>query len=219
MPHPKSIQIDIPNPCSQSWDEMIVDGNGRHCGRCSKTVIDFTTWSDSALYNFFAKKPQHVCGRFLNTQLNHTIHIPHQPHSRLYRMTIALGLTLLFAQTPQLLAQTRPPKTVHVDTNKKAINAGTPYELPNSDIWAYRSPAYLENNIAEETRERPRTLGGPEPTDLVALAPGVYQQQRGSSSKSGGSLKSCCFASLYEQSRQLPCNSIVVITSRVIGLF
>ena len=158
---------------------MTPDTGGRFCNQCSKTVIDFTTWSDSALYNFFAKKPQHVCGRFVNTQLHRPIHIPHQPHSRLYRMTIAMGLTLLFTQTPQLLAQSRPPETVRVDSNKKAINAGSPYELPNSDIWAYRSPAYIENNIAEATKERPMTLGGPEPTDLVALAPGIYQQQRG----------------------------------------
>ena len=158
---------------------MTSNAGGRFCDQCSKTVIDFTTWSDSALYNFFAKKPQHVCGRFVNTQLHRPIHIPHQPHSRLYRMTIAMGLTLLFTQTPQLLAQSRPPETVRVDSNKKAINAGSPYELPNSDIWAYRSPAYIENNIAEATKERPMTLGGPEPTDLVALAPGIYQQQRG----------------------------------------
>ena len=165
---------------------MTPDTGGRFCDQCSKTVIDFTTWSDSALYEFFSKKTERVCGRFLNTQLNHTIHIPHQPHSRLYRMTIALGLTLIFTQTPQLLAQSRPPETVRVDSNKKAINAGSPYELPNSDIWAYRSPAYIENNIAEATKERPMTLGGPEPTDLVALAPGVYQQPE---NKATGSIK------------------------------
>ena len=34
-------------------------------------------------------------------------------------MTIALGLTLLFTQTPQLLAQTRPPKIAQTDTATK----------------------------------------------------------------------------------------------------
>ncbi len=158
---------------------MTSNAGGRFCEQCSQTVIDFTTWSDTALYEFFSKKTERVCGRFLNTQLNHPIHITHQPHSRLYRMTIALGLTLLFTQTRQLLAQTKPPKTVWVDTNKKAINAGSPYELPNADVWAYRLPAYTENSTPEATREQLMILGGPEPTDLVALAPGVYQQQRG----------------------------------------
>ncbi|MES2702290.1 MAG: carboxypeptidase-like regulatory domain-containing protein [Bacteroidota bacterium] len=91
---------------------MSPNADGRFCGECQKTVIDFTTWSDTALYQFFSKQKGSVCGRFLSTQTDRPIHIPHQPHSRLYRMTIALGLTLLFTQTPHLLAQNRPPVAV-----------------------------------------------------------------------------------------------------------
>ena len=106
MSKPKSIQIDIPTPCTKSWDEMAVDGNGRHCEHCSKTIIDFTTWSDAELHKFFSKNTGNTCGRFFTTQVNRPIHIPHQPHSRLYRMSMALGLTLLFTQTTALHAQT-----------------------------------------------------------------------------------------------------------------
>ena len=120
MPKSRFVQIDIPTPCSQSWDEMTTSGNGRFCGECQKTVIDFTTWSDSQLYKFFAKNTDHVCGRYLSTQVARPIYIPHQPHSRLYKMTIALGLTLLFTQTPQLLAQIRPPKIAQTDNTTKA---------------------------------------------------------------------------------------------------
>ncbi len=89
---------------------MTLEGNGRFCAHCSETVIDFTNYSDSALYNFFAKNnSEHICGRFLGTQLDRSIHIPLQPHSQLYRITVTFGLTLLFTQTPQLLAQNRPP--------------------------------------------------------------------------------------------------------------
>ncbi len=102
-------QIDIPKPCSQSWDDMIPNGQGRHCDSCRKTVIDFTTWSDSELFNFFTKNTGPICGRFLSTQVGRQIHIPHQPHSRLYRIAIAMGLTLLFVHTPELRAQSRPP--------------------------------------------------------------------------------------------------------------
>ncbi len=109
MSKPSSIQINIPIPCSQSWDEMTPADHGRFCSHCSKTVIDFTTYSDTQLYNFFAKNDDHVCGRYFSSQLNRPIYIPPQPHSRLYQLTAALGLTLLFTQTPQLLAQTRPP--------------------------------------------------------------------------------------------------------------
>jgi hypothetical protein len=92
---------------------MQPSGMGRNCTHCQKTVIDFTHWSDAALYEFFAKSETRVCGRFLKTQVDRTITIPHQPHSKLYRLTIALGLTLIFAQTPDALAHSRPPQVRH----------------------------------------------------------------------------------------------------------
>lgn len=110
------IQISIPSPCSQNWDAMTPNERGRFCDLCQKTVIDFTTWSDTAMYNFFSKDHGHVCGRFLSTQLDRPINIPYQPHSRLYRITVALGLTLMFTQAPHLLAQNKSPKTEQTST-------------------------------------------------------------------------------------------------------
>src|SRR6185437_1983167 len=81
---------------------------------------------DSALYNYFSKnKEAHICGRFFSTQVDRPIYIPHQPESSLYRLTIALALTLLFTQTPHLLAQNRPPKIVQTDSvqQKQQITA------------------------------------------------------------------------------------------------
>ena len=111
MKHPKSIQITIPHPCSQNWDEMTSVDQGKFCAHCQKKVTDFTEWSDSALYSFFSKNTDHVCGRFLSSQVNRTLNIPYQPNSQLYRIAVALGLTILLAQSPQLNAQNRPPKT------------------------------------------------------------------------------------------------------------
>lgn len=119
MKKPLPIQLIIPHPCTQNRDDMTPNETGRYCAHCSKTVIDFTTWSDAALYNFFAKNTGSVCGTMYETQLNRNITIPYQPHSRLYRMTVALGLTLLFTQTPKLMAQTRPPLVHQADTTKQ----------------------------------------------------------------------------------------------------
>ena len=120
MKKPKHIQIDIPHPCSQSWEEMTPVEQGRFCMSCQKTVIDFTTWSDTALYNFFSTNTGNVCGRYLATQVGRPINIPYQPHSKLYRITVTLGLTLLFAQTPHLLlAQNRPPLIAQTDTSQQ----------------------------------------------------------------------------------------------------
>ncbi|MGZ8559315.1 MAG: carboxypeptidase-like regulatory domain-containing protein [Chitinophagaceae bacterium] len=87
----KHIQINIPEPCPENWDEMKqVDkarqdhpvGRGRFCGSCQKQVIDFTSMSDEQLAAFFKKPTQSlsmdgsVCGRFLHYQLDRNIDIP-----------------------------------------------------------------------------------------------------------------------------------------------
>lgn len=124
MPKPSFIELTVKNPCQENWDGMSDANDGRFCNGCQKTVIDFTSWSDAALYRFFIDKNEKVCGRFLATQLNTPLHIPHQPYSRLYRMTIALGLTLIFTQTPTALAQNKPPKiaSVLIVDNKRREN-------------------------------------------------------------------------------------------------
>ncbi len=75
---------------------MAPNKEGRFCKQCSKNVIDFTAWGDAQLYDFFSRPQGHVCGRFLSTQLGREIALPVQPHSRLYRIVVALSLTLVF---------------------------------------------------------------------------------------------------------------------------
>ncbi len=63
-------KIDIPVPCTQSWDNMSPMGNGRHCGHCSKTIIDFTQLADHEVVKIFMDSKVPVCGRFSEGQLN-----------------------------------------------------------------------------------------------------------------------------------------------------
>ena len=67
-----TIQVSVPHPCTQNWDEMTPNAMGRHCDHCRETVIDFTTWDDTALYNFLSTNSTPVCGRYFDTQLNRT---------------------------------------------------------------------------------------------------------------------------------------------------
>ncbi len=97
MPRPVPFSITVATPCHQPWEEMTPVDAGRHCRECCKTVIDFTGFTDAELFAYFSKPQDKVCGRFLSTQLSRQLHIPPQPHSRLYRLTVALGFTLLFA--------------------------------------------------------------------------------------------------------------------------
>ncbi|MCB0697270.1 MAG: carboxypeptidase-like regulatory domain-containing protein [Chitinophagaceae bacterium] len=110
MKQPKTIQLSIPQPCTEDWHKMTPQQQGRNCDSCRKCVVDFTGFTDEQLYNFFIEhKGQKVCGRVKKTQLNRPILLPPQPHSTLYKWIIAAGLALIitvgsnhtsFAQVP-----------------------------------------------------------------------------------------------------------------------
>ena len=73
----KKLQLQIPEPCHESWDKMIPVDKGRFCDSCQKAVVDFTGMSDAQLVAFF-KKPStgSLCGRFHNDQLERDIAFP-----------------------------------------------------------------------------------------------------------------------------------------------
>lgn len=64
-------KLAIPKPCHEDWDKMTPDANGRFCGSCAKTVVDFTGMKASDIRDYFiANEGQRVCGRFQNKQLD-----------------------------------------------------------------------------------------------------------------------------------------------------
>ena len=73
----KKLQLQIPVPCHENWEQMTDVEKGRFCFSCQKTVIDFTNLSDREIAVFFKKSSTgSVCGRFLQDQLNRDIVIP-----------------------------------------------------------------------------------------------------------------------------------------------
>lgn len=72
----KKIQLGIPEPCHENWNNMKPEEKGRFCNSCQKTVMDFRNMSDSQLAEFFKKPAGSVCGRFHADQLNRDITIP-----------------------------------------------------------------------------------------------------------------------------------------------
>lgn len=73
----KKFQLQIPEPCYESWEKMSPVEQGRFCNSCQKAVVDFTRMSDTQLIAYF-KKPSagSVCGRFNDDQLERDITIP-----------------------------------------------------------------------------------------------------------------------------------------------
>ncbi len=73
---PNYLQLNIPEGCSESWNDMLPNHQGRHCLNCQKTVVDFTAMTDTELVNFFKKNTGNTCGRFTGDQLQRDILIP-----------------------------------------------------------------------------------------------------------------------------------------------
>lgn len=66
-----TMKIQIPEPCHENWKTMTPNEQGRFCGSCQKTVVDFTRFSTHDVQNYFTKHyGQKVCGRFKNEQLS-----------------------------------------------------------------------------------------------------------------------------------------------------
>ncbi len=65
-----NINLSIPQPCHEDWENMAPNERGRHCNSCNKTVIDFSLFTDKQLVDFFSKVTGSVCGRLTNFQTN-----------------------------------------------------------------------------------------------------------------------------------------------------
>jgi hypothetical protein len=72
----KALKLSIPGKCHENWDSMFAQQDGRFCGSCQKTVIDFTQMTDQQLVNFFQNKKENVCGRLFRHQLDKELDIP-----------------------------------------------------------------------------------------------------------------------------------------------
>lgn len=69
-----NFKITIPKPCHENWDAMSPDEQGRFCGVCAKSVIDFTKMNDTQVKTFFSENSdKKICGRFRMEQVKQKI--------------------------------------------------------------------------------------------------------------------------------------------------
>lgn len=118
-----AIQISIPTPCNENWQEMTVVDIGKFCSSCQKTVIDFTNISDREIINIF-NKSNNLCGRFNENQLNRTIVAPKEKSS-LWIAASAAVVSFFTIGNHESIAQGEP-KTVQTDKriNEKTTSLG-----------------------------------------------------------------------------------------------
>lgn len=111
------INIFIPEPCHENWQEMTAMDKGRFCSSCQKKVIDFTLASDREI-SIAVKANENLCGRFNVSQLNRDLIVPKEKSS-IWLAASAAIISFLGLGTHDLVAQ-ETAKTVQTD--KKVLN-------------------------------------------------------------------------------------------------
>ncbi len=96
----KNIQISIPQPCSEDWDQMSPQQKGRFCESCQTTVIDFSKMTDQELVEFFKKPKGNTCGHFKPQQLDRSLSYDENTWLEQKSQRLILGIdTLLSLQS------------------------------------------------------------------------------------------------------------------------
>ncbi|MCP9749695.1 carboxypeptidase-like regulatory domain-containing protein [Ferruginibacter sp. HRS2-29] len=100
------IQISIPTPCHENWDNMQPTEKGRFCNACTKQVIDFSVMSDAQVLNYFAHlKNGSVCGRAYPEQLNRAMEAPVTPVKKKWYWNYIALLLVFFGKSAESKAQ------------------------------------------------------------------------------------------------------------------
>lgn len=103
------MKITIPKPCHENWDNMTTLEKGKFCSVCSKTVHDFTNFSDEELINTF-DSDKDICGRFREDQLGVNLNFS-------LASKLALGLLAVGSFTSTVNAQ--ETKSIEAKTLEK----------------------------------------------------------------------------------------------------
>ncbi len=120
---PALMQIHIPNPCHENWNDMTPADGGRHCARCTRDVVDFTAMTPAEISLYLQLRAgAKVCGRFRGDQMHADlpdagafVHAIVQKPWPLAKQLAALLLFVFLIQGSAAEAQEktgRPPKSI-----------------------------------------------------------------------------------------------------------
>ncbi|HKR04027.1 MAG TPA: T9SS type A sorting domain-containing protein [Bacteroidia bacterium] len=107
----ENLLISIPEPCHEDWGKMTPEERGRFCGKCSKTVFDFSNKTNSEIQQYLnTHQDKKLCGRFRNDQLIHpvTLQLPVLKPYRIWSPLQVFAMAVLLAFGTSLFSCTTP---------------------------------------------------------------------------------------------------------------
>ncbi|NII81775.1 MULTISPECIES: carboxypeptidase-like regulatory domain-containing protein [unclassified Pedobacter] len=99
---PSKFKIQISNPCHEEWAGMQADPNGKFCSSCRKSVIDFTSFTDTELKRWFNQNQGASCGRFKPDQLDRLISAKENYTLSRFKPNLIAASLLAFLSFPKL---------------------------------------------------------------------------------------------------------------------
>jgi hypothetical protein len=107
----QQIQLQIPEPCHEDWNNMSATEQGRFCMACKKEVIDFSAMTDREILRHISSAVTGVCGRADNAQLNRVLTSAPEPRKLWWRywMGIAASIVMIVSKSN---AQVKTPTEI-----------------------------------------------------------------------------------------------------------
>ena len=94
------MQVNIPKPCSENWNEMTPTQRGAFCQKCAIDVIDFSNKSPIEVKETLkANIGKHMCGRFKKSQLedlSQSYHIWENQSQRTFQSKFLWACVMVF---------------------------------------------------------------------------------------------------------------------------
>ncbi|MCR9172104.1 MAG: hypothetical protein NXI10_06415 [bacterium] len=132
--------ISIPEPCSEDWSAMPINGKGRDCSKCERNIRDFTKMSDSELIGVLTSE-QKVCGRFTADQLDRPLLRENRgllPTFNLYAVAAGFGALITFpAFASDFQYEKTPVNLVHLVQENTTLSTSIQDEVRDSLTHIY----------------------------------------------------------------------------------
>lgn len=124
-------KIRIDKPCHENWDDMTPTEQGRHCMKCSMTVLDAMNLSDEEIVNIYEQNNNLLCIRIPENRLA-------PPKKRYFKYAFLTAILLWFSGwVNKVFAQVSDSLIVNAQDSTKTFSSirvsGTVKDTINSD--------------------------------------------------------------------------------------